>query len=183
MTYLNVANFIGVKDTDLVPIWDKLAEPLDEGKITNMQFIEEVLEKLGKKVDVDKLLDIYLKSYQPKKDVQKYVKTLKNKFELAMLTNFGEAFHSCQKRWGLNKIFDKNKIFLSADLQMIKPKEEIFKYVLNQLKCKPDETVFVDDRPVNVMAAKRLGLKTVLFVNLETLKEDLEKILNSSNAR
>lgn len=176
-TYRDVAAFLGVNVTTLKRIWDKLAVPLDEGKITNKEFLESVLVKLDKVADVDKLMNIYLNSYQKHDDVQNFVKTLKHHYELAMLTNFGEAFHRCQRRWGLNEIFEQDRIFLSADLHMKKPNEAIFRYVLEKLKRQPAETIFIDDRLINIETAKKIGMETILFINFDQFKNDLDRIL------
>ena len=46
---------------------------------------------------------------------------------------------------------------------------------MDKLKKKPEFIVFVDDKIRNVMAAKRLGIKSILFRNAGELEKKLEK--------
>ena len=44
---------------------------------------------------------------------------------------------------------------------------------LKQLGTQPEETLFIDDKPVNVEAARDLGMKGMLFTNVDQLRADL----------
>ncbi len=55
--------------------------------------------------------------------------------------------------------------YLSYKLKMMKPSEEIFRYVLSQEQTFPDEILFVDDGPRNVAAASQIGFRTFCPVN------------------
>jgi FMN phosphatase YigB (HAD superfamily) len=39
-----------------------------------------------------------------------------------------------------------------------------------------DECCFIDDRPLNIAAAARVGMKTVLMQNPEQVKEDMRRL-------
>lgn len=53
-----------------------------------------------------------------------------------------------------------NKIYLSYELNMIKPDVEIFEYVLKDAAIKPEETLFIDDAIPNCRTAESLGIHT-----------------------
>jgi FMN phosphatase YigB (HAD superfamily) len=44
---------------------------------------------------------------------------------------------------------------------------------LKKLKIDPRQCIFVDDKKENLLPAKKLGMKTILFKNLNNLKEKL----------
>ncbi len=67
------------------------------------------------------------------------------------------------------------KIF-SNEVGFRKPEPEIFRLALDQLKSKPENSVFIDDNLEFVNAAKNLGLNGINFVNEQKLKKDLEKL-------
>ena len=58
---------------------------------------------------------------------------------------------------------EKDKRFLSYELGLIKPDPEIYKVVLQKLKAQPQETLFIDDLPPNIKAAKALGMNGIVF--------------------
>jgi FMN phosphatase YigB (HAD superfamily) len=45
--------------------------------------------------------------------------------------------------------------------------------VLERLGTRPEETLFIDDKAVNVEAARALGLLGVRFTTIEQLRDDL----------
>ena len=51
----------------------------------------------------------------------------------------------------------------SYQLGIAKPDPAIYRHVLKELGTQPEETLFIDDKPVNVEAALALGMKGILF--------------------
>jgi putative hydrolase of the HAD superfamily len=62
---------------------------------------------------------------------------------------------------GLLDRSDRN--FFSYELGCMKPEPVIFQRVLDSLGARPEQCVFYDDTPGHVAAARRLGLKGVVF--------------------
>lgn len=73
------------------------------------------------------------------------------------------------KTWGVDDYFDQT--FLSYEMHLIKPSEEIFAEVLRQTGIKAAETLFIDDSLENCAAARQLGIQTLH----ETTGEDWMK--------
>ncbi len=178
----DLIKFLGVERGKFLSIWDKESEAVDEGKITSDQFLKNVLDRLGSKKDIRKCQHYYWNSYEPKNEVRDFAKKLEKDFELVFLTNFGDGFSRFNKKWKLEEIFDKDKIFVSANIGMVKPNEDIYLYVLNKIGKKPEEVVFIDDKQENTEAAKKLGMHAILFKSLDQLKKDLEGILKNQSA-
>ena len=61
-------------------------------------------------------------------------------------------------------------VYLSYEMQMRKPEPEIFQYVLDRHKLKPEETLFIDDTHENILVAAQLGI-SVWHINPE--EEDI----------
>lgn len=55
-----------------------------------------------------------------------------------------------------------NRIYLSYQLQMLKPDACIFEYVLRDAAILPEETLFIDDAAVNCRTAESLGMQTYM---------------------
>lgn len=62
---------------------------------------------------------------------------------------------------------------VSSEEGVIKPDPEIFGRLFDRFGLVPAETVFVDDAPRNVAAARSLGMAAVLFRSPEQLREEL----------
>ena len=60
---------------------------------------------------------------------------------------------------------------------MVKPDARFFEHVLAATGSRPEETVFVDDGPHNVAAAKALGIHTLCPANGEDWREALNRRL------
>jgi putative hydrolase of the HAD superfamily len=90
----------------------------------------------------------------------------------AILSNMGDSvLESIKRKFDWISRFDV--LVWSYQLHMAKPDPEIYLYTLQQLGTRPDETLFLDDKQVNVDAALDLGMKALQFSNVETLRRDL----------
>src|SRR5437868_6302541 len=49
-------------------------------------------------------------------------------------------------------------------------------YREGKVKVKPEETLFIDDKQINLPPAEQLGMKTLLFTTPEQLREDLNEM-------
>ena len=63
----------------------------------------------------------------------------------------------------------------SCDVRCAKPLPEIYQSCLEGLRTAPGQTVFLDDREENVLAAEQLGIEAVLFRNVEEAARELQK--------
>ena len=62
---------------------------------------------------------------------------------------------------------------ISAFEKKVKPDREIYDLLTERYKAELSESIFVDDRQVNIDAANAYGMKGVLFKDYESLKADL----------
>jgi FMN phosphatase YigB (HAD superfamily) len=60
----------------------------------------------------------------------------------------------------LDHLFEK--VFLSFELGLLKPHQEIYKAVLDQAQLVPQHTLFLDDNADNLIGASSLGIRTAL---------------------
>jgi len=64
----------------------------------------------------------------------------------------------------------------SYEERLAKPEARIYERCLEKLGTTPEQTLFVDDREVNVRAARRLGIKGVRFESPADLRTQLKKL-------
>ena len=65
---------------------------------------------------------------------------------------------------------------LSYREKLIKPDPRIYKLLVERFGLNPGESVFLDDRADNCLAAQKLGFHTVLFTTRENAIEELKKL-------
>lgn len=68
-------------------------------------------------------------------------------------------------------------MIISGEEHLVKPDEAIFRLLLERFSIRPEETVFIDDNPANVAAARRVGINAIRFQNAELLRQELARVL------
>ena len=68
-------------------------------------------------------------------------------------------------------------LVISAEVGIMKPEPKIYQMALEKLGVTAPEAAFVDDTPVNVDAARALGMQGVLFREPRRALSDLKEIL------
>ena len=92
---------------------------------------------------------------------------------LAAVTNWSaETFPVARERYPFLGWFET--IVVSGEERVAKPDPEIFRRVLRRTGLRPEQAVFVDDSPANVVAAAALGFETILFRDPDALRADLQ---------
>jgi putative hydrolase of the HAD superfamily len=90
----------------------------------------------------------------------------------AILSNMGDSvLESVEQNFDWIHRFDV--LVWSFQLSLAKPDPAIYLYVLAKLGTLPEETLFLDDKPVNIEAALALGMKAIEFSTVEQLRADL----------
>jgi 2-haloacid dehalogenase len=63
---------------------------------------------------------------------------------------------------------------VSGDEGVAKPDPRIFKLLLERFHLNPASTLFIDDKPNNVAAARDIGIQSIVFESPENLRRTLE---------
>jgi putative hydrolase of the HAD superfamily len=90
----------------------------------------------------------------------------------AILSNVGDTTQQAMER-ELKWLTSFDVLVWSYQLRMAKPDPAIYRYALEKLGTRPEETLFIDDREVNVEAATALGMNALVFTTVEKLRADL----------
>lgn len=90
----------------------------------------------------------------------------------AILSNMGDSvLANMQRKFNWLSRFDV--LVWSYQMRMAKPDPAIYRHVLNELGTLPEETLFLDDKLINIEAAEALGMQAMQFSTVEKLREDL----------
>ncbi|MGB6693492.1 MAG: HAD family phosphatase, partial [Terracidiphilus sp.] len=90
----------------------------------------------------------------------------------AIVSNMGDTVHHAMKR-ELPWLARFDVLVWSYLLRITKPDPAIYRHVLEKLGTRPEETLFIDDRKANVDAAVAIGMKGIVFTDVERLRADL----------
>ena len=173
--FKEVLDLTGLNAEELDKIWVKYwYDDLRTGKIKLAFFWEEISKIAKKPVSSEKLIKVYLDKFNIFDSVLEVAKKLKdNGYKLVILANESiEAMDTKVKKFHLDKIFDN--IYSSGEIGLAKPHKEAFEYVLNNLEVSSEEVVFIDNLKRNTKAAEKLGIKSIVFKDVEQLKKDLK---------
>ncbi len=64
----------------------------------------------------------------------------------------------------------------SAEVRLIKPEPAIYEHCLRGLGVSPTDCLFIDDREVNIAAARAMGIHAVQFQSMGQLRSELERL-------
>ena len=94
----------------------------------------------------------------------------KNGYKTALLSNaeIPAMQYFYQQRYDMFDVL----IFSCAE-GIRKPERKIYELALEKLRNKPNQTVFIDDRPNCINGAKVVGLNTILFKSVDQVKTEL----------
>ncbi len=148
------------------------------GKMNEKEFWTRFAKNAHLDLSAEKLMQMIRTKVGADEDMLNYAKVLKKKYSLiAASNNTKELGHDAIERFKLKEIFDE--IYLSCDMQLSKPDRAFFDYILNDLKKKPEECLFIDDKAGIIAAAKSYGFQTVLFVDKKQLEKEIQNLINA----
>ncbi|WP_205589901.1 HAD family hydrolase [Mucilaginibacter celer] len=172
---LGIANpetFFGHKEQDA--IFDKF----DRGEVTAAQFREYVREKTNNPALTDEQIDAAWNSIlvgiaEGNHDL---LLQLKDKYRTFLLSNINAIHYDYIMNYlktdfgfdGNDHLFEKT--YYSHLTGKRKPEPAIFEQVLKENNLKPEETLFIDDSPQHLEAAKKLGIQTFLMTAPDTIQ-------------
>lgn len=151
------------------------------GEITTMQHWQIVGEHLGlSNYQTLPFFDRFWSVDEIDYALIKFIRQLRNDFKIGLLSNAGDHLGQLIKTTrDLASVFDD--VIISAEVGLMKPDDQIYHLAISQLGIRPEEGLFIDDLFENVQAARRAGLKAILYHNNDEVFRILEQILAIEN--
>jgi putative hydrolase of the HAD superfamily len=149
----------------------------DEGKLTGFAFWQKFIRKSGLDLappTIDELnrLDARMWTTQNPAMLTWQLQLKQRGILTAILSNMGDSvLENMQREFDWLDRFDV--LVWSYQLRMAKPDPAIYLHTLQQLGTRPDETLFIDDKRINVEAARDLGMQAIEFISIDNLRDDL----------
>jgi putative hydrolase of the HAD superfamily len=150
----------------------------DEGKFTGLEFWRKLLREAGLGDDsgalVEKLnhWDARMWTTQNLEMVAWQAQLKRHGLLTGILSNMGDnVLDNMKKEFEWLGRFDV--LVWSYQLKMAKPDPAIYRHILKELGTAAEDTLFLDDKLVNIEAARVLGMRAIQFSTVSKLREDL----------
>ena len=141
------------------------------GTITETQFYKKIKEIFHLHLTPKEMHRLIVKKMQPNKSLIKFIPHLRPA-QIAMFTNsIGHMSPEIlrERHVPAKKIFAK--VFISSRIHLAKPETKAYAFVVKKLGLKPRQVLMVDDRPENIVSAKKFGMQGIVFKNTAQFKK------------
>ena len=153
----------------------------DEGKLTGLAFWQKLLREAGLSKDDEatrafaeelNLWDARMWTTENPVMLDWQLELKRRGFLTAILSNMGDnVLDNMKREFDWLPRFDV--LVWSYQLKMAKPDPAIYLHVLKELGTNPEETLFLDDKLLNIEAARALGMRAIQFSTVQRLRDDL----------
>lgn len=139
---------------------------LEVGKISTQGFVNDLLRSLPSGTSPNKVVHAWNAMILdvPKSTVD-LLKSLQGKYRLFLLSNTNEIHipkaMSEWKKTSKDDFYDCfEHVYLSHEMGLRKPNEEIFRRVCVEQNIQPENALFIDDSAQHIIGARKIGLNT-----------------------
>lgn len=156
---------------------EMLVSSFERGKISLQDYLERTVFYRPRPFTAEAFTQHMFSLSQPNQETLRLAKELSRSCNYLMSTINNESkelnLYRIQK-FGLREIFS---LFVSSCfVGLRKPEEGIYRLALEITQRPPEECCFIDDRPLNLDSASRLGMHVIQMKTAEQLRADLQKL-------
>lgn len=105
-----------------------------------------------------------------------FLRGLRPHYRTGLISNAWSGLRAYLLKQKIEDAFDE--MIISAEVGMMKPDPRIYHLALEKLGVAPAESVFVDDFPENIAAAREVGMQTIHFTDPDQDLKALKHLLN-----
>jgi putative hydrolase of the HAD superfamily len=161
-------------------IWKESKNSLVKGLETPKNFLQRMSSLLNKNIDINRGLDVWKRRYQLKNayinwELIDFIKKLRKKYQIHMFTDTIDLDRGNKEL--VNQVEGNfQNIYRSYEQHLKKPDKEAYLNVLEKIEAKPEKCIFIDDIEANVSAARKIGIRGIIYENLFQLKSAMRKL-------
>ncbi len=164
------------------PFWEaywRHRDGLDQGTVSVVEYWRLVAADVGATWSASRVHELWVADFRSWWSLEPGTLDLIERLHaggtrLAILSNAGFDFASGFRFSPLGQFFER--VFVSAEMDSIKPDPAIYREVADELGISVSEMVFIDNKSVNTDAAAALGITVHHFVGVEPLAAFLEDL-------
>jgi putative hydrolase of the HAD superfamily len=168
----------GLSSDRLDGLYWKDRQAYDEGKLTGLEFWRRVAGEAGLELSESAIEELNLWDARMwtrgDRAMLDWQVALKQRGLLtAIVSNMGDTVHEHMER-ELEWLSRFDLLVWSYQLRVAKPDPAIYRYALERLGTRPEETLFIDDKAENLDTALALGMRGLVFSTVEDLRDKLK---------
>jgi putative hydrolase of the HAD superfamily len=173
-----LAGYFGVAVDALRKLWERNRGAFDRGDLTPMAYWSMLADDAGATIQPREMkeicdLDITMWSNVNSNMVEWARQLRATGMKVGLLSNMHhEMVAYCRQHFAWLNSFDS--LTFSAEVKLIKPDPAIYEHTLNSLSVRASEALFLDDREINVQAARKLGITAIRFQSIAQLRRELQ---------
>jgi glucose-1-phosphatase len=173
-----VLQAINMTNDELWGFWvqSSAVREFDSGRISGQVFAERLMSEMDHPATPEVFLGLFGKWIAGLYEgTEELLGRIPSTYKKACLSNTNEIlWPPVRDEYGLGGLLDA--YYLSHEMGMLKPDQEAFEYVVNDLGTAPERIVFFDDLELNVAAAKEAGLQAFVTRGIVELELELVRL-------
>jgi len=153
----------------------ELLTAFEEGRLTLDEYLERVIFFKTRPFSPEDFKRFIFSLSKPKTQALEFARSLSGKYFMGTINNESRELNQYRiETFRLIEIFD---LFVSSSfVARRKPDPRIYRLALELTQHSAEECCFLDDRPVNIEAAAKIGMQIVLVKNSDQLQGDLQTL-------
>jgi putative hydrolase of the HAD superfamily len=156
---------------------DMLASSLERGKISLNEYLDRTIFYRPRTFTRETFRDFVFSLSQPNPEALELARALSKSRKYLMSTINNESTDLNLYRIEAFRLREIFSLFVSSCfVGLRKPEAGIYHLALEITQKPPDECCFVDDRPLNLESAQRLGMHVIRMENAAQLRRELAKL-------
>jgi putative hydrolase of the HAD superfamily len=173
-----LAGFFGVEVEKFPALWERNRGAFDRGDLAAEVYWKMLAADAGVVIGPAELqaiceLDTAMYSNINSGMVEWVQRLRSSGMKVGLLSNMHpDMVAHCRKQFAW--IEDFNFATFSGDVRLIKPDPAIYEHTLRGLGVSAREALFLDDREINIQAARTLGIHAIQFRSQAQLREEMQ---------
>jgi len=156
---------------------EMVVSSFERGKISLDEYLDRTIFYRNRSFSREEFREYMYSLSKPMPEVLAYARELAStgRYFMATINNESRELNLDRiEKFGLREIF---RLFVSSCfVGLRKPESGIYRLAIETTQMNPEESVFIDDRALNLECAAKLGMRTIQMQNLEQLREELGRL-------
>jgi putative hydrolase of the HAD superfamily len=175
---MRLADFFRVPIARFPEIWEKNRGAYDRGDLSPEQYWSMLAADAGTKLSPAQLDEVHKLDLSMWSNINPHMidwlhRLQRAGLKIGLLSNMhSEMVAHCRNQFDWIQSFDF--VTFSAEANMIKPNSDIYEHTLRGLGVTAPQALFLDDRQVNIDAARALGVHAIRVKSMPQLRTDLQ---------
>jgi len=173
-----LAGLFGVSADRFPELWERNRGPYDRGDLSPDVYWSMLANDAGTTIPPGRMdeicqLDNAMWSHVNPTMVEWALRLASSRMKIGLLSNMHPSMvQHARRNFAWLKNFDW--VTFSAEVRLIKPEPAIYEHTLRGLGVRPSDALFLDDREINVQAARALGINAIRFQSMTQLRSELQ---------